>query len=85
MLSEKWKMGFQSARTENVYFGQYRCVELAIMAARECNRIIFAKKIAFFAHAFILFRFNTLNFRIKHKAFFSQRQHKTSESSKFIE
>lgn len=40
--------GLQSARTENVYFGRHRYVELAIAASREWNRIKFIEGIWLF-------------------------------------
>ena len=55
--------GLQSARTENVYFGRHRYVELAIAASREWNRIKFIEGIW-------LFRSCVYSIPVQHVAFY---------------
>lgn len=67
-----WKMesGLQSARTENVYFGRHRYIELAIAASREWNRIKFIEGIWLFRSCGYAIPFQPISFISKTSSVF---------------
>lgn len=72
LVNAAWKMesGLQSARTENVYFGRHRYVELAIAASREWNRIKFIEGIWLFRSCGYAIPFQHISFISKTSSVF---------------